>query len=544
LRRLLPSATGLLVGATILAVVGLAVSTAVTARRQRDLATQALRDFAYLGGNTYTYRIFSGIANFTAELKVAVERKKPRTRDEALHALRGLIDSVNRCQCGLPTRIVSIGAGELKVPESVTLSTPDSLASLERQSRDLALRRFAVAPFLPQRAANLITGADSTDRWLMVAFGVKGADGQNIGFFAYEPDALGLQKRLFEYLFGMRPLLLSPSLTGQSSNMLTGSLTIATRAGAILYQSSPRYHTSYAGTSMMGGDSSVFVSFELSPIAAETIVRGALPSSRPTFDLALPVLAFILICSTALALRRASNLAELRSQFAASVTHELRTPLTQILLNAETLEFGRASSEDERQRIRSGIVREARRLVYLVENVLHFSRAERRILTAQPRPTRIDLVVSGCVDNLQTIVDAGGATIEVDAPDAVTGLVDSEGLRLALTNLVDNAVHYAPGGTVRVTVRAEATDVQVTVDDSGPGIAASERERALKPFERLADASERHPTGSGIGLAVVAEIMRASGGAVTLGEAPEGGLRARLTFPLAASSPDMPGFAG
>ena len=88
-------------------------------------------------------------------------------------------------------------------------------------------------------------------------------------------------------------------------------------------------------------------------------------------------------------LRREHELSRLRSDFISSVSHELRTPLSQILLFAETLNLGRVRTDDERRAATGVIVQEGRRLMHLVENILHFSRAERQMTRLGPEP--IDL---------------------------------------------------------------------------------------------------------------------------------------------------------
>ena len=96
----------------------------------------------------------------------------------------------------------------------------------------------------------------------------------------------------------------------------------------------------------------------------------------------------------------------------------------------------------------------------------------------------------------------------------------------AMRNLVENAVaHSPPGSEVTVAVH---NDGRISVDDRGPGVAEPDRERI---FERFWRGSRAHPHGAGLGLAIVAEIMKAHGGAVTVGDAPEGGAVFTLVFP-------------
>ena len=175
------------------------------------------------------------------------------------------------------------------------------------------------------------------------------------------------------------------------------------------------------------------------------------------------------------------------------------------------------------------IVEESRRLVHLVENVLHFSRAERRLLQLSPDTARLDEIVTRIVGELQPVASAAGIDIAVDASTPVTAFADADGVRLILTNLVDNAIRHGTGGSIRVSVE-ERDSAELVIQDEGPGIPAKDRARVLRPFVRLPDAQRRHPTGSGIGLAVVAEVTAAMGATLVLDDAQPHGLRIRVIF--------------
>jgi two-component system osmolarity sensor histidine kinase EnvZ len=101
-------------------------------------------------------------------------------------------------------------------------------------------------------------------------------------------------------------------------------------------------------------------------------------------------------------------------------------------------------------------------------------------------------------------------------------------IRRALTNLVDNALRYAPG-PIEIAARAEAGRVVIEVLDRGPGVPASQAERLKRPFTRL-DEARGGPGGAGLGLAIVDRIARAHGGQLELAPRHGGGLAARLSL--------------
>jgi two-component system, OmpR family, osmolarity sensor histidine kinase EnvZ len=104
------------------------------------------------------------------------------------------------------------------------------------------------------------------------------------------------------------------------------------------------------------------------------------------------------------------------------------------------------------------------------------------------------------------------------------------GLKRAIGNLVENALHY--GGCARVAVTAEGETLLVRIDDDGPGIPEARLDEVLHPFSRLDPARSRNTSGLGLGLAIVVRAAEADGGRLVLANRPEGGLRAELRLPL------------
>jgi signal transduction histidine kinase len=142
-------------------------------------------------------------------------------------------------------------------------------------------------------------------------------------------------------------------------------------------------------------------------------------------------------------------------------------------------------------------------------------------------PSATDLAVM-CATLADDAVDRGGKA-KYHGPDHCELIVRRVALKRAVTNLVENALHYGK----RVDIRLDATPDRVTiaVEDDGPGIAPEDRARALEPFVRLDDARGRDTQGFGLGLAIVQRAVAAHGGEFALDSAPSGGLSARITLP-------------
>jgi len=196
--------------------------------------------------------------------------------------------------------------------------------------------------------------------------------------------------------------------------------------------------------------------------------------------------------------------------FVADAAHELRSPLASLRTQ---LEVAAAVGEPPDG---ADLLAEVLRLARLVDDLLVLAR-----LDAPPpgRPaSEVDLAALAIAAGAPGVTGQGHA---VGDPDAI---------RRVVVNLLDNAGRHATG---HVTV--EVADGCLTVDDDGPGVPAAQRERVFERFARLDDARARDSGGSGLGLAIARETARASGGDVTVTDAPLGGARFVLTLPVAAA---------
>ena len=304
------------------------------------------------------------------------------------------------------------------------------------------------------------------------------------------------------------------------------------------------------------------------PIRATIEHRGALEGLQLTVALAPhqiphPLLVFIspdrlwhngalILCTVVAVLlalgasRREILLARARSDFIAGVSHDLRMPLAQILLASETLTLRRERDEQERMALTSSIVREAQRLIALVENVLLFTRSGRVQLRAQIEELSVDDLLADVVDSVHLAVADAEQTIERQSAPDLAVLGDRQLLRQALVNLVDNAIKYGASGqriTLAAASRGDAT-VHLYVDDRGPGIPPRDRQRVFEPYERLARDQVSERSGSGLGLAVVRQIAQACHGSVWIDDAPGGGTRVVFELQRALIADRAPSRAG
>jgi signal transduction histidine kinase len=332
--------------------------------------------------------------------------------------------------------------------------------------------------------------------------------------------------------------LLPRSVTGGIDNARLVSLRVSTPAGRLLFTAGPLSGPTYAGDPASDGEGSMVVRAAL---PAE--IAGRLVVARPVSR--LPLLLGLLSLTAGLAivalrqLRREQELVRMRSDFTSSVSHELRTPLTQILLFAETLELGRTAGEDE-QRVALAIIgQEARRLAHLVENVLQFSRAERRMTQVQTRMVTLAPLMREIMERFAPLAGSAALRVHAELDEDLAAPVHPESLHQIAINLLDNAVKYG-GPEGRVALRALLRDgrARIEVEDSGPGVPPDDRARIWEPFVRLPGTLT--VPGSGIGLAVVRELVLAHGGRVWVEEGKRGGACFVVELPGGTRSGTVP----
>jgi two-component system sensor histidine kinase BaeS len=216
----------------------------------------------------------------------------------------------------------------------------------------------------------------------------------------------------------------------------------------------------------------------------------------------------------------------LRRELTANVAHELRTPLS--ILQAQTTALADRIIEWSPDLARS-FEEEVARLSRLVEDLGILAAAQSASLTIERVPVRLDHLVRDAVERLQHRFHQRRISLQLDLSPA-TILGDADRVEQIIANLLGNAARYVqPAGVVRVIV-ADDKKPKLVVSDNGPGIPESERAQIFERFARGSTAAG--VAGSGIGLAVVQELVSAHGGTVELQASPEGGSEFTVTFPL------------
>ena len=217
-------------------------------------------------------------------------------------------------------------------------------------------------------------------------------------------------------------------------------------------------------------------------------------------------------------LQRLQAALEQQRAFSADAAHALRTPLAAVTLQAQLAQ--RAADGPERvaalQKLEAGVKRASQ----LVAQLLALARLDPDAAREPAVPLDLAQMARDVADELAPLAETARITLRTALPQAARALGHEAALRMALTNLLDNALRYTPaGGEVALAVREEAGTWRVEVGDSGPGLPADERERVFDRFYRGRDS--RAP-GSGLGLAIVREVARLHGGETFIGDGPGG----------------------
>lgn len=242
---------------------------------------------------------------------------------------------------------------------------------------------------------------------------------------------------------------------------------------------------------------------------------------------------------SALASERTELAAELerereRGVLLATASHELRTPLASVYGGAQTLLHRTSLGDAERERILRVVVAEAERLRTVVDSILTASSLEAGAFELALEPTSATAIAEEAVERARERAPRE-ASISFEPGSAPPALADPERLRQVLDNLLDNAIKFSPE-VVEILVSITSSDgrLQITVSDRGIGIAPEESERVFERFYRASEAKERQPSGTGLGLYVVRELVERMGGEVSLEPNPGGG--ARFSFSLEQAS--------
>jgi two-component system OmpR family sensor kinase len=252
--------------------------------------------------------------------------------------------------------------------------------------------------------------------------------------------------------------------------------------------------------------------------AAEQLGRDvanapALPETGPS-EIVTAAIAFNTMAA------RIRRFVEDRTFLLTAIGHDLRTPITRLKLRAEYM-------EDDEQRMK--MLADLDEMEAMVAATLAFGRD---VTTSEAvRPIDIASLIRTILDEAADGDPAHTEAMSYAGPDHLAVRARPLGLKRALTNLIGNAIKYGDAARIKLS-QPDRDLVQIDIDDSGPGISTSDAETVFEPFRRLETSRNRETGGSGLGLSIARNIVRAHGGEILLRNLPGGGLRASVTLPV------------
>ncbi len=210
------------------------------------------------------------------------------------------------------------------------------------------------------------------------------------------------------------------------------------------------------------------------------------------------------------------RLLQTRATAMAALSHDLRLPITRVRLRAERIGD---------QNVRTAIDRDLDEMDRMIDNTLEYLRAGRSA------EQKVALDLESMLDSIAQDFESLGAHLNIRGQATAPLRARPQALQRCLANLIDNARRYG-GGAVDVLLLDRGREIEIRVEDDGPGIPAAERERVFEPYVRLEESRAAHTGGAGLGLAIARAVARGHGGDLQLHErAPGMGLSARLLLP-------------
>ena len=229
------------------------------------------------------------------------------------------------------------------------------------------------------------------------------------------------------------------------------------------------------------------------------------------------------------------RLEQVRTDFAANVSHELKTPLTSIRGFVETLENGAIDNPEMAHKFLRIIMLETERLTRLINDILSISKLESGNDEVSIERLRLDKMAYDVADMLSIHASEKEVTINCHMNrEPVNIMGNSDRVEQMLINLVENAIKYnKPGGSVTVQVFSNGVEANVTISDTGIGIAEENLPRLFERFYRVDKGRSRQMGGTGLGLAIVKHIVRSMNGEIEVHSKLGEGTEFLVTLPLA-----------
>lgn len=230
--------------------------------------------------------------------------------------------------------------------------------------------------------------------------------------------------------------------------------------------------------------------------------------------------------------QRINELEHQKMTFLRHISHELKTPLTTLREGSELLAESLADSSPEEAEISRLMQSNSLRLQKLIEDLLQFGRTQQLVSSLDiETDIRLDWIIEEIAASQSVAASAKQITVETELQPALAA-VDTGKLRIVVDNLLTNAIKYTPaGGTIRIGLKRGDQSVCLDVEDTGPGIDASENQSIFEPFVQGSALYQSSVKGTGLGLAIAKDYVESHNGKIEVVPS-ESGAHFRVTLPL------------
>ncbi len=232
-------------------------------------------------------------------------------------------------------------------------------------------------------------------------------------------------------------------------------------------------------------------------------------------------------------IKKEVQLAQNKSDFVSNVSHEIRTPLALISMFAETLEMGRAKTEEKKQEYYSIITKETQRLSAIVNKILNFSQAEAGKKKLNIESIELTKEIQAILKTYDFHLKNKGFEYHFEPREPLLVRADKEAITEMIINLIDNAIKYSSTQKkIEITVGHDVNFGWVTVKDLGLGIAKDDQKHVFDKFYRVSSGNLAKNQGTGLGLSIVKELIEQQHGKISVNSELGKGSTFTLYFPL------------
>nr|WP_319490529.1 HAMP domain-containing sensor histidine kinase [uncultured Desulfobacter sp.] len=432
-------------------------------------------------------------------------RSRAATREE-----RQFINRFNPLMTGdLPFDFNRPAGSENKRVSSPAISS--SLYALSRQSiPTISEEKITGADTVPKPAAN-----QEESGWIPWF-----SDNQLyvLGWVQSEPDGMiyGIELEMMVLLSRLMTTIPENNRSGTALEIMNGNGDVLLHTGPLELDHGPKTQDAVVKVDISG---------RLPHWSVCAFVDNAALSQSNTFMVIALILVAILVTAivsagvliTRLTLAQIKD-ARQKTSFVAAVSHELKTPLTSIRMYAELLLSKRVSNPEKKQTYLEVMVAESERLTRLINNVLDFGKLEQG--RKQYRISEFDMgqFLGECINTNQVRLKKAGFELITQVPDQKFPVkTDRDAMAQVFLNLVDNAIKYAGTGKfLKIILDRTSRDVQIKIQDDGPGIEPGLKEKIFDKFFRADNSLTTSKPGSGLGLSLTRHMLRDLGGDIVM----------------------------